>query len=332
MTIEMHAPHMGAPAALVACSRIGVRPIGHWRTAIARLGARELQRRDAVAALEMLGERALVVEADGASRPRPDRRPPRRWPAGRAEPDLRQIGMRRQADRALEQADELEGREARRWRPGPRGEGRSAYSARIRSITWPAARGRAAAPRRPPPLPWRWNSGRSAPTSSSRSWNTSRPSSSARCIARKAAIRSRSPNSVAREVRHARRCRGHRPRVERLPREVERAVPPALAAAHPAAMRLLRIEHEQGRRRRVLHLAAALHHRAALLGDGDHQGVVGVRRIFVRREIGVHQAEAGEMAVPPVLRRVPGIDARHGQFLPIPAARHARATSRFGPP
>ena len=56
---------------------------------------------------------------------------------------------------------------------------------------------------------------------------------------------------------------------------------------------------------RLLDLAAALHHRAALLSDGDDQRFVRVRRIFVGREVGAQQAEAGEMPVPPILRRVP---------------------------
>ena len=63
-----------------------------------------------------------------------------------------------------------------------------------------------------------------------------------------------------------------------------------------------------------------LHHRAALLGDGDDQRIVGVRRIFVGGEIGAQQAEAGKMPVPPVLRRVAGIDARHGNFYQYRAA------------
>ena len=57
---------------------------------------------------------------------------------------------------------------------------------------------------------------------------------------------------------------------------------------------------------------AAAHDRAALLRHRDDQGVVRVQRIFVRREVGIQQAEAGEMPVPPVLRRIAGIAARHG--------------------
>src|SRR5258708_23155279 len=71
----------------------------------------ELQGRDAVAAVEMLGERALVVEAD-VGRDLGDRSRMPEMPAGDAEADLGQVGMRREPCRALEQADELESRQA----------------------------------------------------------------------------------------------------------------------------------------------------------------------------------------------------------------------------
>src|SRR6266851_862692 len=71
----------------------------------------ELQGRDAVAALEMLGERALVVEAD-VGRDLGDRSRMPEMPAGDVEADLGQVGMRREPCRALEQADELESRQA----------------------------------------------------------------------------------------------------------------------------------------------------------------------------------------------------------------------------
>src|SRR5260370_42590013 len=73
--------------------------------------AGELQRRDAVAALEMLGERGLVVEAD-VGRDLGDRSRMPEMPAGDVEADLGQVGMRREPCRALEQADELESRQA----------------------------------------------------------------------------------------------------------------------------------------------------------------------------------------------------------------------------
>ena len=74
-----------------------------------------------------------------------------------------------------------------------------------------------------------------------------------------------------------------------------------------------RIEDEQGRGVRFLDLASALDDRTTLLGNGDDQGVVGMRRIFVRREVGAQQAEPGEMPVPPVLGRVPRIDPSHAE-------------------
>src|SRR5258708_816657 len=71
----------------------------------------ELQGRDAVAALELLGERALVVEAD-VGRDLGDRSRMPEMPAGDVEADLGQVGMRREPCRALEQADKLESRQA----------------------------------------------------------------------------------------------------------------------------------------------------------------------------------------------------------------------------
>ena len=86
------------------------RLIRYWRKLLGCRGAGELQRRDAVAALEMLVERALVVEADGRRHFGRCRRAPqtagRPCRAGSAS-DRRAASARR----ALEQADELEGRE-----------------------------------------------------------------------------------------------------------------------------------------------------------------------------------------------------------------------------
>ena len=259
----------------------------------------------------MLVERALVVEAD--------RRSPRRpapahaaTAAGHAEPDLRQVGVRRQPDGALEQADELEGRQ-----PDLGGQILQAQlrgiSACMRSFTRArSCRSTGAGGMRSPPLPWRWNSRPKLPISSSRSWNTSRPSSMAQCIAMNASIRSRSAKMLW--VKYGTRSmpRPGRKLIQRSLRQIHRAVLPALAPSHPAGVRLGGIEDEQGRGRRLLDLAAALDHRAALLGHGDDQRLVDVRRIFVGREIGMHQAETGEMPVPPVLGGVPGIAAGHG--------------------
>ena len=118
---------------------------------------------------------------------------------------------------------------------------------------------------------------------------------------------------VAREIGHLLDAETVRQLIERRLRQVHRAILPALAPAHPAGVWLGRIEDEERRGVRLLDLAAAPDHRAALLGHGDDQRIVRVRRIFVGREVGVQQAEAGEMPVPPVLRRVPGIAARHAQ-------------------
>src|SRR6185436_14777294 len=57
---------------------------------------------------------------------------------------------------------------------------------------------------------------------------------------------------VAREVRHVANTEPFSDVVQRAAREIERAVAPAFAAPHPAAVWLLRIEHEQGGRCGVL--------------------------------------------------------------------------------
>ncbi len=92
---------------------------------------------------------------------------------------------------------------------------------------------------------------------------------------------------VAREVGHLFDAETFGHPIERAARQVHRAVLPALAPTHPAGVRFGRIEDEESCRRRLLDLAAALDHRAALLGDGDDQGFVRVRRIFVGREVGM---------------------------------------------
>src|SRR5260370_10509768 len=73
--------------------------------------AGELQRRDAVAALEMLGERALVVEAD-VGRDLGDRSRMPEMPARDVEADLGQVGIGREPCRPPEQAYELKRRQA----------------------------------------------------------------------------------------------------------------------------------------------------------------------------------------------------------------------------
>src|SRR4051812_44735929 len=97
-----------AKHAAPACGRIGEkqslqelrkRQSGSHRT-------RELQWSHAIAALEVMGERALIVKArrDGGVA---DRLATGEIPARRVEPQLRNIGMRRQSGRVLEQPDEL---------------------------------------------------------------------------------------------------------------------------------------------------------------------------------------------------------------------------------
>src|SRR5256885_8068046 len=70
-------------------------------------GGCELPRRDAVAPLEMPGQRALVAEA-GRQRAFGERQSALEQTAGGIEPDVDQIGMRRQPNGPLEQPDQLE--------------------------------------------------------------------------------------------------------------------------------------------------------------------------------------------------------------------------------
>lgn len=130
---------------------------------------------------------------------------------------------------------------------------------------------------------------------------------------------------IAGEVRHVLQAEAARDLRQRRAREIHRAIAPALAPAHAAGVRLARIEHEQRRWRGLFDQPATAHDRAALLRHRDDQRLVGMQRIFVRREIGVQQAEAGEMPVPPVLGRIQGVAAGHGAI--FTNIRPARATS-----
>src|SRR5476649_2770578 len=117
---------------------------------------------------------------------------------------------------------------------------------------------------------------------------------------------------VAREIRDFLDAEILRELLQRETREVHRAIFPALAPAHATAMGLFGIEDEERRGSGFLDPAATAHDRAALLRHRDDQRVMRMQRVFVGREVGVQQAEPGEMPVPPVLRRVAGIAARHG--------------------
>src|SRR5690348_2849143 len=97
MAKEMHPD----PVPVLRADRIGENCLG-CRT-------RELEGRDAIAALEVLIERALIVEADS----RCDLgqcQGTTKVTTSHAETDLGQVGMRRESDCPLEKPDELEGR------------------------------------------------------------------------------------------------------------------------------------------------------------------------------------------------------------------------------
>src|SRR5690606_17514172 len=95
-------------AKIAAAARSGARPSGGPATVLR--GARELQRGDAVAALEMPRQRALVVEAGSAGDLRDGHAAPQVM-ARALQARLHQVGVRRHAYAALEQADELERRQ-----------------------------------------------------------------------------------------------------------------------------------------------------------------------------------------------------------------------------
>ena len=198
----------------------------------------------------MLGERALVVEAD-AGRHLGQRRRMAQMPARHAEPDLRQVGMRRQPDRALEQADELEGRQADARRPDPPG------AARTHSR-------RACAPS-PAPADCR-SRGAGVIAAAAAAMALEQPAEGADqqlalaedvaplldgAVHRQESRRSGRDRANMLRVKYGTRSmpRPARHLIERRLRQVDRAVLPALAPAHPAGVRLGRIEDEQGRGR-----------------------------------------------------------------------------------
>ena len=139
---------------------------------------------------------------------------------------------------------------------------------------------------------------------------------------------------VTREVRHGLDARLSRYLIECSLRGVERSILPAFAPPHPAGVWLGRIEDEQGRGLCLRHFTTALDDRTASLGHHDDQSIMCVRRIFVRGEVRAKQGEIAEVAVPPIPGRVPGVAPSHasryraGQFEPrLPAKSSGRSAS-----
>ena len=207
--------------------------------------------------------------------------------------------MRRQAGRALEQPDELVLGDLQ---PGAQFAKRERFRepcTNISAAILNRIRSRGAGSMRAPPLPCRANSAPKLVINNSRSSRLSRPSSSARCSARKFKTSSRSESWL--RVKYGTVLR---PRLARSPRW--RPVPgrtidnTSADSPHPARMRLARIEDEQCRGVSLLGNTAALHHGTAKLGCGDDQCLMAMRCEFLCAEIGVHQAQSRRMAIPPV--------------------------------
>ena len=100
-------------------------------------------------------------------------------------------------------------------------------------------------------------------------------------------------------------------RIDRRPRQIERAVAPLLAVVHPRRLAFLRIGDKQGRGADLLRDAPAGDFRAARLGNCDDKGVVGVRAELMRYEVRAQQTHANNALALPIGCTVSSIPARH---------------------
>src|SRR5205823_3797660 len=100
-------------------------------------------------------------------------------------------------------------------------------------------------------------------------------------------------------------------RIDRRPRQIERAVAPLLAVAHPRRLAFLRIGDEQGRGADLIRDASAGDFRAAGLGNCDDKGVVGVRAELMRYEVRAQQAHAGNALALPIGCTISSVPPRH---------------------
>ena len=107
--------------------------------------------------------------------------------------------------------------------------------------------------------------------------------------------------------------------------QIERPIAPARAAGHAARMRLGRIEDEQRARMGDVRAATAPELRTAELRDRDDEGVVHMRRVVVRREIGLQQIHARQAGRMPVARGVARVQTRHGTSSDSASAQRSQA-------
>src|SRR5258708_5648232 len=258
----------------------------------------ELQRRDPVAALEMLGQRALIVEA-GRHRNLGDLLPAPQMTTGRVQSHLRQVGVRGQTDGTLEETDQLKGGQTdhggklvepeRVGMKRPHRLDRLAQGGSIARRRGDASAAAAVPAKQPPERA-----------------DQQLPLAEEVAALLESTMQREEPvyeiaiaEHIAREIGHLGDAETTSDLVDGGSREIERAVAPMSAVSHPALVRLGRVEDEEFRGVRRLHRAAALDDRAAELGYGDDEGFVAVRRIFMRGEIGMHQAETRHVAGPP---------------------------------
>jgi hypothetical protein len=302
----------GQPRSSLGNIRTG--PQGATATALSSASPRRpgiLHRRDPVAALEVAGQGALVVEAGGDG-DLGERQALRQVPAGAVDAQLGDIGVRGQAGGALEQADQLVlGQPDRSTQLRQRDR---LAQARLDELGGGAQPGAVAGAGLDPRLAAAVAAEQGAEGRHQQLALQQRvPPGLQGAVQRKEAGDQVAVGiGVAGEIGQVLDAERPRHLLQRRLLQIQRAVQPAPALAHPAGMRLDRVEHEQRLvlARRLGH-AAGLDDRAAALGDGDDQRLMPVRRVFLGAEIRLHQAEAGDAAILPVMGNVQPIDPGH---------------------
>src|SRR5689334_22355941 len=189
-------------------------------------------------------------------------------PTCRTEADLGQVGVWREADCSLEQADELESREADML--GEVLQPQFGVVFRLHAVDG-AREQYAIAGRRLYPVPAAavpLEELAERPDQKFAFEENVAPFLDGVMHRQEARDQIRIAEHVAREIGHRFDPEARSDLIERGLGKVHRAILPALAPAHPSCVRLGRIEDEQRRRMRLLDLAAAADHRSALLRYG----------------------------------------------------------------
>lgn len=244
-------------------------------------------------------QRALIAEP-GSQRRLGDGRARPEFGQCRLQPDLRQIGMRRQARRPLEQSNELEGRQAharahvverqlvlmpvdhQRLHPACKvavaGSSRDALAA----AAVPAKQYAEAVHQQLALLE------RVAPLVEG---PVERQEGGDQGIV---------PEGVGGEVRRGLDTQKTAHRIDGRLAQIKAAIAPAPAPAHASRMRLGGVEHQERRGARFVRGPPALELCAAVFRDRDDEGIVTVGRIVMAGEISGETAQPGDMGVLPV--------------------------------